>query len=733
MIMETKNKHPRQPRSLSATLATAFLILSVVILLASGGLQLFFNIRAQQQSVYSQQQTVAQNAAGTVSSFVEENFSVLETTVSVAKPNVLSPTAQIQILNSLLVSQPAFRQFALFDAQNKETAQGSRVQHAGSALMTNLVTPDVMAQIKKGQRYISPVYFDPVNFEPLVLMAVPAINAVGEFQGTFAGELNLISMFNLVNQLKVGNTGYAYVVDSRGQLIAFKNASLTLQGKDVSNIASVQEFIHNPAAPSAKGASLYTGINDTTVVGTYVSLGTPEWAVVTELPWQEAYAVSIQIGLASVGILLALATLAAIAGVMVARRIAIPLIDLTGTATAIASGDLKQRATVRGGIEIAALANAFNNMTNQLQGLIGGLEERVTERTRVLERRSLELQNAAQIVRQVSKIQDATTLLDQVTRLIIERFGYYHTGIFLIDDNEEYAVLKATGSVAGQLMLANKHKLKIGETGIVGFVAKTGEPRIALDVGTDAVHFQNPLLPYTRSEMALPLRVANRTIGILDIQSDKTNAFDQSSIPIIQIVADQISISLERVQLLQGLQQNEAALELNLQENTSRTWRNFLEQQGGYLGYQYDGVTMELLSKPSSEGVKTDQKDKPSPASGTDKAGNSLAVPIRLRGQNLGTLNLQFQGTEIPKETRRLVEEAASRLALALENARLVQDAQHLALRERQINVISAQLQQSTNLETLLQNTVRELGNSLGMPKTFIQIGLVNSGSKIDQ
>jgi K+-sensing histidine kinase KdpD len=110
-----------------------------------------------------------------------------------------------------------------------------------------------------------------------------------------------------------------------------------------------------------------------------------------------------------------------------------------------------------------------------------------------------------------------------------------------------------------------------------------------------------------------------------------------------------------------------------------------------------------------------------------------MAVPIQLRGQTLGTLNLQFQGTDIPQETHRLVEEAANRLALALENARLVQDAQRLAMRERQINVISAQVQQSVNLETLLQNTVRELGNSLGVPKTFIQIGLVNSESKKDQ
>jgi GAF domain-containing protein/HAMP domain-containing protein len=734
MSMETKKNNPRRARSLSATLATAFFILSVVILIASGGLQLFFNIRTQQQAVSSQQQVIAQDAARTVSNFVEENFTVISSTVGLIHPNTLSPAAQTQILQSLLANQPAFRQLALFDAQNNETAVASRVQSSGSKLITSLVTSDVLVQTQKGQRYIGQVYFDVVNFEPVVLMAVPSTSAIGEFQGTLVAELNLISMFNLVNQLKVGNTGYAYVVNSQGKLIAFKNTTLSVNGEDVSNISTVNAFMHNPSSNLVNGATLYTGMNGALVVGTYAPLGTPEWAVVTELPWQEAYGASIQVGVASIGIILALAALAAVAGVLLARRLAIPLIELTDTATVIAAGDLKQRAEVKGGVEVEALASAFNNMTDQLQELIGGLEERFLDRTRVLEKRSIELQNAAQIVRQVSTIQDTNTLLNQVTRLIKDRFGFYHTGIFMVDDNQEYAVLKAAGSDAGQLMLASKHKLRIGERGIVGYVAKTGEPRIALDVGTDAFHFQNPLLPYTRSEMALPLKVSNRIVGVLDIQSDKTNAFDQSSISFMQIVTDQISIGIEKSQLLLELRQNAATLEQTLQDNTSRTWRNFLELRHGYLGYQYDGVTMENLPNPPTEGIQLMKKDEPEAARRkNEKISNTLAVPIRLRGQTLGTLNLQFQGTEIPQETVRLVEEAADRLALALENARLVQDAQRLALRERQINVISAQVQQSTNLETLLQNTVRELGNALGMPKTFIQIGLVNSVPKQDQ
>ena len=734
MISENKRINRQPARSLSATFATAFLTLSLVILLASGSMQLLFNIQAQQRALSSQQQIIAQNAARTVSSFIEDHFSVLSTSVWVAHPDTLSSTGQIQFLQNLLANQPAFRQFAIFDAQNNESASGSRTQMTATKSISSYVTSDILAQTQKGQRYISSVYFDVANNEPLVLMAVPAINALGIFQGTLVGELNLISMWNLVAQIQVGNTGYAYVVDGKGKLIAFKDTARALKGEDTGNIKSVNEFIHNVYASPTARTSIYTGITGAIVVGTYVPLGTPNWAVVTELPWQEAYRETIQVGAASIGIILLLGVLSVAAGVLLARRLSIPLIELTGTATSIASGDLKSRALLKGGREINALASAFNNMADQMQGLISSLEERVSDRTQVLEKHTRELQNAAQIVREVSALQNPDTLLERVAYLIREKFGYYHSGIFLIDKHEEYAVLKAAGGDAGRLMLASKHKLRIGETGIVGYVAKTGEPRIALDVGADAVHFQNPLLPYTRSEMALPLKTANRVIGVLDIQSDKTNAFDQSDISVMQIVTEQLSIGLERAQLLQDMQQNTASLQLMLQENTSRTWRNFLEQEPGYVGYQYDGVTIESVKELPLDSLKVMQDGGSTITMKAEKGrtGNTLAVPIRLRGQTLGILNLEFQTSEVSQDTLRLVEEAANRLALALENARLVQDAQRLAMRERQINVISSQVQQSTNLEMLLQNTVRELGNSLGTPKAFIQIGLRQSESKTD-
>jgi GAF domain-containing protein/HAMP domain-containing protein len=448
--------------------------------------------------------------------------------------------------------------------------------------------------------------------------------------------------------------------------------------------------------------------------------------LITEMPQSLIFTTLRSVVTTNILIALISATIAILGALFTIRTLSTPLSNLELSARNLAAGDLTARATVEEADEIGVVANAFNDMAGKLKNLVTNLEDRVAERTRDLETRSIELRTAAQIARDASLAQNTEDLLSHTTRLIRERFGFYHVGIFLIDDNGEFAVLRAAGGEAGQLLLANKHKLKVGEVGIVGFVAKTGDPRIALDVGADAVHFKNPLLPYTRSEMALPLKLNERLIGVLDIQSDKVNAFNQDDITIMQILTDQVSVSIERTRLLQELERNAGEMEQALQEYTSRGWRSLLQQGRKNQGYRYEGINIEPVFNPPPENLKALTAGTSVIIKGDHgKPGNILAVPIRLRGQTLGTLNLRFQGNEIPTESIKLIEEAAGRLALALENARLVQEAQRLARRERQINVISAQVQQSTDLETVLLNTIRELGNTLDVPKTFIQIGFL--------
>jgi rsbT co-antagonist protein RsbR len=379
--MKFRMKKPRTGLSLTTTLAIAFFFLSAVALLVSSGLQIATNIEAQQKIITSEQQLIAQDATQTVRSFIQEKFSLLETSVGLADPVSASPQEQKRILDSLLGPQPSFRQLVVLNAQNQELAHSSRNSLVAARQLSEQLKGDNVAQVKQAKRYISSVYIDPVTSEPLVLMAVPATNALGDFQGALVAEVNLKFMWDLVDRLKVGETGHAYVVDRQGNLIAFSDTARVLKGENESQLQVVSAFIQHPDAAQVADVPTYQGITGATVVGTYVPLQTPDWAVVTELPWEEAYHEVVRQAMFSIGVTVAMAFLAGLLGVFVARRLATPLANLTGTATRITAGEMELQAAVGGPKEVAHLATAFNTMTTQLRQSLASLEQRVADRT----------------------------------------------------------------------------------------------------------------------------------------------------------------------------------------------------------------------------------------------------------------------------------------------------------------------------------------------------------------
>jgi putative methionine-R-sulfoxide reductase with GAF domain len=205
-----------------------------------------------------------------------------------------------------------------------------------------------------------------------------------------------------------------------------------------------------------------------------------------------------------------------------------------------------------------ALESQVADRTRDLAARSAELEEinyRLEEALQTSQRRASLLQASAQVTRALAQIRDLDRLLSQVTRLISKHFGFYHVGVFLIDKPSRYAVLRATNSQGGQRMLARQHKLRVASEGIVGHVTGTALPRVALDVGTDAVFFDNPDLPDTRSELAVPLRIGNEVIGALDVQSTKEAAFDEEDASVLTSLADQIAIAIENANLFQQSQQ----------------------------------------------------------------------------------------------------------------------------------------------------------------------------------
>ncbi len=427
----------------------------------------------------------------------------------------------------------------------------------------------------------------------------------------------------------------------------------------------------------------------------------------------------------SVPLILTAVIITAVIVLATTRSVTTGVEQLTGSAQRLAEGNFDERIPMTRQDELGQLAQSFNKMANELQYLYSGLENQVEKRTKELARRSAQLEAAAQVAREASAIRDTDQLLDQTVHLISEQFGFYHAGIFLTDEARQYAVLQAASSPGGKNMLARRHELKIGEVGIVGYTAGSGEPRIALDVGTDAVFFDNPDLPNTRSEMALPLKIHGRTIGVLDVQSTQANAFTEEDVAVLQVMADQITLAIENARLLEEAQRALQELETLYGRRARETWREQAARRTS--AYRYTGVGVEPVATVSldTRGAQPSHK----PIIVQEDGSRQLIAPIHLRGQTLGSITLRQSAEDAPwsDEETALVEELSTQIGLALDNARLLEETQQRAEQEKLIGDITARVRETLDVDTVLQTAIREIGQALGLAEIEVRMGEITA------
>ena len=297
-----------------------------------------------------------------------------------------------------------------------------------------------------------------------------------------------------------------------------------------------------------------------------------------------------------------------------------------------------------------------------------------------------------------------TTLLSELPKVISHQFDVYHVGIFLLDVKKETATLQAANSEGGQRMLARKHHLKVGSESMVGYVTARGNVRVSQNVEDADTYYRNSDLPETRSELTIPLKVAGEIIGALDIQTTETNAFDDLEIRAGMLLADLIAIAIQNARLFE---ENIAALEnaeKAYQQISGTAWQEIFRTQK-IKGYEYDGVRSQ-------------------PLSGSDNEDHSIVIPVQIHGESIGAIKLDAlePGRVWSEDEIAILTATAERAALALENARLLEDARRRAAKERTIAEGSTRVSSALDIESILETTAEELERILGSSEVVIQL-----------
>ena len=677
ILSEQRRQRGRLPTRLTIIILAVTLPLTVAV-------ALFVSDRAGaliRRDAIERLEATNRSLASNISIWLDLNASALQELASLPEIQSMDPEQQEPLLEAMVGAYPH-----MYLASTTDWS-GMNVTRSDDQPLQNYRGQLWHTGARNGVPVTFDVFVDPTTDRPALVVSVPIRQESGVFSGIagvlmFASDLAEIS--REVEASAVGETGEAYVVDSQNRVVAHADPTVAGELQDYDTYPPVFRM-----RAGTEGGLTFVDDEDQRWYAV-VNVLESDWGVVVQQQEAELLsATQVFQRISWVAIAIAGLLLSALASLSIHQAVQ-PIGSLTETATAIAGGDLSRVAPIESEDEIGVLAQTFNSMTEQIRSLISGLEQRVAERTRDLEHRSAQLEAASQVAQGAAAIRDVGELLETTVQLISDRFGFYHAGIFLLDEAHQFAVLRAVSSEGGQRMLNRGHRRKVGEVGIVGYAASVGQPRIAVDVGTDAVYFDNPDLPETRSELALPMIVRDEVIGVLDVQAKQPDAFSEDDVATLQTLANQVALAIENARLLQEAEERLREVNLLLGRQSRTGWRRMSAERPDW-GYVYDGTDVVPVSSGRGE-----------------EPGARVAVPLRVRDEVIGRLRLELNGREPSPNELELAEAVVQEASLALENARLFHETQRALQEVEALNTISSTVSRSLQLEEILQASLQQ-------------------------
>lgn len=747
---------------LRAKLLTSFLFLTILPLIILGWLAYLTTNNIVETQIKADILRTASSTAAEFQDFLDSQFSLIRSQARTTeiveymslpesrRKGTSKETLVYDELKTISKTKPSYiNSYALLDINGIDILDTERSRIGTSFAEQEFFTTVITSK----NHYVSDLTILP-DGSHLVYFATPITSKSGELTGVYVVTYNAniiqstIERMIRTNQLTVSTTEYTYIIDGVNYFVLAHTTRVdllykTYLGTDDARLVKLQELgvisrdkLNTLVIPQPEVVIEIDKMENTInfrapsyngelTESAAVRLPNSNWVVVTSQPSSTISNIIQAQTRANVIVSIIITVFASLVALVVSNILTTPILQLTRAAEKIAAGDFSQRPEIRVKDEIGVLARTLNTMIDQVQELIGNLEIRVEQRTADLAQRSSDLEKAtaesdkragqletiAEISRYISTEKDQEKLFPLITQIVSERFGFYHVGIFLLDETGNFAVLRAANSPGGQTMLRRQHKLEVGQTGIVGNVTFTGKPRIALETGADATYFNNPDLPETRSEMALPLIARATIIGALDVQSTTSNAFSDEDISIISLLADQVAIAIDNVRLLAEAQAALAESQAVFSEYLAEAWQR--KSDSAVIGYYQTLSGGKLITAQNQTGeINTS----------LEHENGRLAVPIHVRDQIIGTLNIMpnSDGKTWSEDEVNIVQAVTERLGLALDNARLFEETSTRASRERLVSDITTRIRGTNDPQEMIKTAVEELQRALGASRIEI-------------